>query len=103
MGLGNFAWELFSIIRRARTWITGRDIALKYLEENGKQPSYGSLYTTLRDLMEADLIESRVDNDEDGPVRSFRVTTRGRGITIPLKKKQTRKQPSAILEPDPAA
>jgi len=60
--------------------VTGRQLAELYRGEFGKPISYGSLYTTLRRLVENELVIAREDEDEDGRLRYFKLTAQGEEV-----------------------
>lgn len=58
--------------------MSGRDVAKRYVEETGRNISYGTLYTTFRRLKENGFIKVRDGEDEDGRIRYFRIDATGR-------------------------
>jgi len=67
--------------------ISGRDLAKRYLEENGKEISYGTLYTTMRRLKEGGWVEMRDEEEGDRRVRYFKITA---GVANLLPKLEVR-------------
>lgn len=57
--------------------MAGRAIAVEYEKEFGRI-SYGTLYTTLRRLGEAGLVDAAESSDADGRIRNFTLTGNGR-------------------------
>lgn len=55
-------------------WTAGREIARKYHEAFDDRISYGTLYVTLRRLVEAGLVERQDGVDEDGLAAWFKLT-----------------------------
>jgi DNA-binding PadR family transcriptional regulator len=60
--------------------IAGRPLAKLYKQETGKAISYGTLYTTLRRLIESGLVACREDEDKDGRLRFFVLTAQGHQV-----------------------
>lgn len=56
---------------------TGRSIAKAYPRRWNKEISYGSLYVRFRRLQESGFVEILDSEDQDGLVRSFRITPTG--------------------------
>jgi DNA-binding PadR family transcriptional regulator len=57
---------------------TGRQLAQEYEKRHKKPLSYGSLYTTLRRMVETGWLKQREDADEDGRLRWYLITAEGR-------------------------
>ncbi len=57
---------------------TGRDIAKLYKRAAGRSISYGTLYPTLRRLVDAGWVRSRDDVNEAGRIKWFLITGEGR-------------------------
>jgi DNA-binding PadR family transcriptional regulator len=57
---------------------TGRELAQNFAKSHGRALSYGSLYTTLRRMVEAGWLNQREDDDEDGRLRWYSLTAQGR-------------------------
>jgi DNA-binding PadR family transcriptional regulator len=86
-------------------WRKGRELKLMYEKETGKSLGYSSLYNSLRHLVESELLESRETRDEDGPVREFKITTKGsRQRRIEEERRREREKMPSLrgLVPPPA-
>ncbi|WP_009964876.1 PadR family transcriptional regulator [Verrucomicrobium spinosum] len=57
--------------------VSGRELAKIYEKETGSAISYGTLYTTMRRLKEAEWVESRDEDEGDRRVRLFKLSGKG--------------------------
>lgn len=60
--------------------LSGRDLARAYESAVGSTISYGTLYTTLRRMSEKGWVKCRDDEDQDGRIRFFELSTGGREV-----------------------
>lgn len=56
---------------------SGRNLAERYREHTGKSISWGTLYTAMRRLKESGWVDVRDDEDEDGRIRFFKLSSAG--------------------------
>ena len=75
LSITNTEFHLLSQV--ATTERSGREIAQRYVEATKRGISYGRFYVTMRRLQERGLVLTHDTEDEDGLVRSFRITTSG--------------------------
>jgi len=59
---------------------SGREIAQLFKTETGKTITYGTLYVTLSHLKGMGLVSMRTTEDEDGPIRWFKITDAGDAV-----------------------
>jgi hypothetical protein len=74
--------RLLTILRRAQGEVSGRNLANAYISEYGSPLPYGHLNATMRRLLEAGLVEVRIEFHEYGSVRFFSARAEERGDAL---------------------
>lgn len=94
-----FTWDVFSLVRRQSPDATARKIRKAMAKNEWSGPSYMRIYGALNVLVEAGLIESRIEEDEVGELKVYRLTTGGRGTPVPPKRERSRAIPKLVPVP----